>query len=291
MKRNPDPSRTADPRILTRAVRFIKSTSENEPVKPAVRHTHPKTGQIALFGSFSRGVPAFIQKVHDALAERLIADGFRLLLSAGENFRDWEHAEGILITDPAWLTPEREKRLRSGQRGFVLLTTRQAGPNTVFLDASGAWLNFLLAAEQRKTNRVLILGTKTEEGMPALSPPVPLMKAFSRRKPPVFQTLPKETVQQNDLPPDLAADDICLLTDDIDAALRFSGRRSSQSAAPGFWTACMLPGCDVPEIRDRSFRIDPGIAAREMQHVLYRQMTTGNTEDPGAILPILWGEK
>lgn len=287
MKRNPDPEQRSSARIQTRTARAVRPARKTgEPVKPAIRHTHPRTGRIVLIGSFSRGVPPFVRNVHDVLAERLLADGFCLQLSTGKEFRDWERAEGILITDPAWLTPEQEAKLRSGQRGFVLLSMKEAGPNTVFLDASGAWLNFLLTAKQRKTNRILVLETKNSEGMPSLTPPLPLLKTFTQNDPPLFQALPKDAAGQNTLPAELMTDDTCLLTDDADAALRFSGGDS-----PGFWTACMLPGCEMPAIRDRSFRADPESAAREMQRVLYRQMTTGNTSDPGAILPILWGSK
>lgn len=289
MKRNPDPIFRSSARTA-RAVRPARGM--NEPVKPATRHTHPRTGRIVLIGSFSRGVPPFVRNVHDILAERLLADGFRLQLSTGKEFRDWERAEAVLITDPAWLTPEQEAKLRSGQRGFVLLTTKESGPNSVFLDASGAWLNFLLEAKQRNTNRILVLETKTGEGMPSLTPPGPLLETFLK-EPPLFQALSKETAGLNALPAELMTDDTCLLTDDTDAALRFSGDEEEKSAAsPGFWTACMLPGGEmIPAIRERSFRADPKSTAREMQRVLYRQMTTGKTSDPGAILPILWGSK
>lgn len=292
MKRNPDPDKRSSSRTQARPVRAVSPVRRiSEPVKPAIRHTHPRTGRIVLIGSFSRGVPPFVRNVHNALAERLLADGFCLQLSTGKEFRDWERAEGILITDPAWLTPEQEAKLRSGQRGFVLLSMKKPGPNTIFLDASGAWLYFLQTANQRKTNRILVLETKTSEGMPSLIPPLPLLKIFTQKDPPLFQELPKDAAGQNTLPAELMTDDTCLLTDDADAALRFSGDEAGSAASSGFWTACMLPGCEMPAIRDRSFRADPESAAREMQRSLYRQMTTGNTSDPGDILPILWGSR
>ena len=175
-------------------------------------------------------------------------------------------------------------------------TTKQPGPNTVFLDASGAWIEFLLSAERRKTTRILFMETNTGEGIPQLTLPEPLRSTFSdKRRLPLFQAIPTDLEQPvSALPPDLMTDDTCLLTDDTNTAVMLSpsaeksGKTRSREREGGFWTACMLPAWDAPQIRDCSFLADPENTAREMLHVLYRQMATGKTSDPGAILPILW---
>ena len=272
------------------------SRRKNAAMKPAARHTHPRTGQIVLIGSFARGVPPFIRSVHNFLAEQALGAGFDFQLSTGEDPRDLERAEGVLITDPAWLTPEREAELSAGRRGFVLLTAKQPGPNTVFLDASGAWLQFLLAAERRKTTRILSMETSAGESIPRLTLPEPLRKTFSRKKQlPLFQPIPWNIERPlSALPPDLMTDDTCLLTDDLDTAIAFSSssEKSRKSDARrrdgGFWIVCMLPAWNLPSIRNGSFLADPEDTAREVLHVLYRQMATGRIRDPGAILPILW---
>ena len=275
------------------------SRRKHAPVKPPARLTHPRTGRLVLIGSFARGVPPFMRSVHSFLAEMALGAGFSLQLSSGEDPRDLERAEGILITDPAWLTPERETELRSSKRGFVMLSTKQPGPNTVFLDASGAWIEFLLSAERRKTTRILFLETNTTEGIPELALPEPLRKTFARKRQlPLFQALPKDVERPlSSLPPELMTDDTCLLTDDIETAIALSSvtmerlrKNGPRERHDGFWTACMLPAWNAPALRDCSFRADPEDTAREMLHILYRQMATGRTSDPGAILPVLWSD-
>lgn len=266
------------------------------PERPSPRRTHPRTGQIVLIGSFARGVPPFLRDVHSFLAELVLGAGFRLQFSTGEDPRDLDRAEGVLITDPSWLTPERESELREGRRGFVLLTTKRPGPNAVFLDASGAWIEFLLSAERHRTTRILFLETGTGEGMPPLTLPEPLRKTFScKRQLPLFQALPENIERPvTSLPPDLMTDDTCLLTDDAETAVVCSlsaekaRKNSTRERNGGFWTVCMLPAGNAPALRNNSFLIDPENTAREMLHVLYRQMATGKTADPGAILPVLW---
>jgi len=300
---SPKPAKVPAPRrpdgARKQLVRVMElSRRKHAPVKPPARLTHPRTGRLVLIGSFARGVPPFLRNVHGFLAELTLNAGFSLQLSAGEDPRDLERAEGVLITDPAWLTPEREAELRDSRRGFVMLTTRQPGPNTVFLDASGAWIEFLLSAERRKTTRILFLETHTGEGLPALALPETLRKTFSRtRQLPLFQAIPKNIERPlSPLPPELMTDDTCLLTDDVDTALALSlpaekpRKEGSRERSGGFWTACMLPAWDAPPLRSCSFLADPEDAAREMLHILYRQMATGRTSDPGAILPILWSD-
>jgi len=260
-----------------------RAAEGQQPVRPAVRHTHPRTGRIVLIGSFSRGVSPFVRSVHSLLAERMLADGFKVQLSAGEEPKELERAEGLLITDPAWFTLEREEELRGKKQGFALLTMRQACPNAVFLDAAGAWMSFLLEAEQRKTERFLLSGSDDEREMPSLLPPAPLLKSIPPEKRPVFQVLPEGAAPLPD-------EGSCLLTCDEQVMFRFPAGESAEPEGR-FWTACMLPGCDIPSFRSRSFRADPEAVAREMQRILYRQMKTGNTSDPGAILPVLWGAK
>lgn len=297
--KDPAPRRSSGAR--KQIVRVMElSRRKHAPVKPQARLTHPRTGRIVLIGSFARGVPPFMRSVHSFLAEMALRAGFSLQLSAGEDPRELERAEGILITDPAWLTPERETELRNGKRGFVMLSTKQPGPNTVFLDASGAWIEFLLSAERRRTTRILFLETGTGEGIPALALPEPLRKTFSRKRQlPLFQALPKNIERPlSSLPPELMTDDTCLLTDDVETAISLSAVTSerSQKSGPrkrndGFWTACMLPVWDAPALRNGgAFRADPEDTAREMLHILYRQMVTGRTSDPGAILPVLWSD-
>lgn len=272
------------------------SREKSVSVKPAARRTHPRTGRLVLIGSFTRGVPPFLRSVHSFLAEQALGAGFGFQLSAGTDPRDWERAEGILITDPSWLTREREEELRGSRRGFVMLTARQPGPNTVFLNASGAWMDFLLAAEERKTTRILFLETADCEAIPELNLPEPLRKTFpGGRQLPLFQALPKDIDRSlSALPPELMTDGTCLLTDDADIAASYSApaEKSRKTGGcrqdGGFWTACMLPAWNTPSLRDCSFRADPEDAAREMLLTLYRQMTTGRTSDPGAILPVLW---
>ena len=298
MSRKPAQDPLARPHDARKQIVRLMELSRNEkaPVKPGTRHTHPRTGRIALIGSFDRGVPPFIRNVHSFLAEQALSAGFSFQLSAGSELRELERAEGILITDPLWLTPEREAELRGSRRGFVTLTAKQPGPNTVFLDASGAWIEFLLSAEQHKTTRVLFMQTNAGEVIPGLTLPASLRSTFpGKRKLPLFQEIPKDIERPDStLPPDLMTDDTCFLTDDADTAVALSvlekdPQKNSSRAKDGcFWTACMLPAWDAPQLRYCSFLADPENTAREMLRVLYRQMATGNTSDPGAILQVLW---